>query len=320
MLVRGLDIPGVGVTMSESSPPDLVNSRSVGVVGVGAMGGAIANRLADQGWSVFIFDTNSATYANVEAESIVPCGSVSELARSCDVVLTCLPSANASLIVGRQISDVCRPTVLVEMSTVGPETLHRLADILAPSGVGLLDAPISGGARRLKEGAAAIVVSGSPAVVDLTRPLLEAVSRQIVIAGPNPGDAQICKLVNNAISFTAFVASCEAMAVGVKAGIRAKALLEFVNMGSGRNSATTDKIPHAIMPRTFHGGGQLGAVTKDLDLYLDIARQSGMPELMVHNTRRIWQDAVANLGFDVDYTRFAEFMEGQVGAMIVDAD
>src|SRR5205085_12637757 len=121
--------------------------------------------------------------------------------------------------------------------------------------------------------------------------------------GAEPGLAQVCKLVNNAISAAGMVAACEATVVGAKAGLDPDTMLAAINAGSGRNAATQDKFPKAILNGGFDFGGPMGLMLKDLSLYLEQAAAAGVPQSVVPAALQAWQEAVRRNGFDADYSR-----------------
>jgi len=124
------------------------------------------------------------------------------------------------------------------------------------------------------------------------------------------------KLVNNAISAAGMIAACEATVVGVKAGLDPDTLLAAINAGSGRNAATQDKFPRAILPGTFDYGGPMGLMLKDLSLYLDEAGAAGGPQSVVPAALDAWQRAVARSGFDADYSRVICHLEADAGVAV----
>ena len=290
--------------------------QTVGLIGVGEMGGAIAARLMQAGHRVIGFDTNPENLDRFVSVGGHAMDSALAVANAAEFVFACLPSPSVSVDVAMEISTASVLKIYIETSTIGLQAIEKIEEIVVKADIGFVDAPVSGGIRAMLQGTAAIVAAGMPSLIQTIEPLLIDIAPSITRAGDKIGNAQICKLVNNAISFTAFVVSCEALAVGIRAGIDANTLLSFINNGSGRNSATLDKIPRAILPRSFKAGGQLGTVPKDLNLYLGIAATAGMPDMMVAKTESVWQEAMAVLGNDVDYSYFATFMEGFVSSKI----
>jgi hypothetical protein len=107
------------------------------------------------------------------------------------------------------------------------------------------------------------MVAGDRSIFERTRPLFEAIARNVFYIGAEPGLAQITKLANNMISAAGMASAFEAVAMAVKAGVDARTLIDTINASTGRNTATTDKIPTSVLPRTFDYGGKLATMHKD---------------------------------------------------------
>lgn len=110
------------------------------------------------------------------------------------------------------------------------------------------------------------------------------------MVGSVAGQAQVCKIVNNAISITGMVVACEAMVLGAKAGLDPAVMIDVINASTGRNSATVDKFPKAILARTFDYGGPMSIGEKDLNLYLEEARAQEVSSLAVSIPAQLWGD------------------------------
>jgi 3-hydroxyisobutyrate dehydrogenase-like beta-hydroxyacid dehydrogenase len=288
----------------------------IGFVGLGQMGAAIARRLLAAGHPLMVYDLNpQATRALAQAGAQVA-PDVATLARTTPVVFLSLPSIEAThTVVGALQGGPCLK-VVVETSTVGPATVRSVAALLAAQGVELVDAPVSGGPRGAEAGTLSVMHAASPTAMARVLPLLDAIAGKRFDVGAVPGLAQVCKLVNNAISAAGMVAACEATVVGVKAGLDADTLLAAINAGSGRNAATIDKFPAAILPGSFDFGGPMGLMLKDLSLYLQEATAAGVPQSVVPAALAAWQTAVDRSGFDADYTRVICHLEADAGVQV----
>ena len=139
---------------------------------------------------------------------------------------------------------------VIDLSTTGPGMATIVARGLAERNVVWVDSPVSGGVAGAKAGTLAVMVSCPTATFAEVEPILKTFGKTFFI-GEKPGLAQVAKLANNLLAAAALVVSSEAMAMGVKAGLDAKVLIDIINAGSGRNSATQDKFPRAILPRTL---------------------------------------------------------------------
>ena len=228
---------------------------TIGFVGLGQMGAAIAQRLLAAGHPLMVYDLNPQATRSLAQAGAQVAPDVATLARTTPVVFMSLPSVEAThAVVGSLQGGQCLK-VVVETSTVGPATVRSVAALLAAQGVELVDAPVSGGPRGAAAGTLSVMHAASPTAMARVRPLLEAIAGKRFDVGAVPGLAQVCKLVNNAISAAGMVAACEATVVGIKAGLDADTLLAAINAGSGRNAATIDKFPAAILPGSFDYGG-----------------------------------------------------------------
>jgi 3-hydroxyisobutyrate dehydrogenase-like beta-hydroxyacid dehydrogenase len=287
-----------------------------GFIGIGHMGGAIARRLLDAGHALIVYDRDAAACAAFEklGASVVP--SVRALADQAQVAFLCLPSVQASREVATEMAGANALRCVVETSTVGPASVREMAVLLSPHGIEVIDAPVSGGPSGARAGTLSLMHSGAHEALARVMPLLSAISTRRFDVGAQPGLAQVCKLVNNAISAAGMVAACEATVLGVKAGLDAGTLLAAINAGSGRNAATLDKFPKSILTGTFDFGGPMGLMLKDLSLFIEQSQAYGVPGLMAPAALAAWEEAVRRTGFDADYTKLIQHMEADAGVTV----
>lgn len=291
----------------------MTNDGSVGFVGVGHMGGAMAARLLGQGVALVVHDRDDAAAARLAELGAIVAASAADVAARCDVVFTCLPTLDACLAVATTLA-AGRVAVHVECSTIGRTGIVAVA--AAHPAVETVDAPISGGPKGAAAGTLTAIASGAPSAIARVRPLLDRLAARVFVMGDRPGDAQLAKVVNNALSISAMAVSCEAIALGVKGGLDAAKLVEMINVSTGRNSATLDKFPKAILPRTFDYGGPLAIGVKDLQLYLDEAAAEGLPAWSLVNVAQLWRVAVDRLGPDGDLSTLIRLFEDWAGVTV----
>jgi 3-hydroxyisobutyrate dehydrogenase-like beta-hydroxyacid dehydrogenase len=284
----------------------------LGFIGLGAMGGAMSARLAAAGHDLSVFDTRQAAVGEAVAAGARGCGSAREVGEHAQIVFCCLPSPEISEEVAAELRTGTACKLLVEMSTVGRAGMLRIGQAAGP-GIALLDCPISGGRPRALDGTLSAIVAGPSALVERVRPYLELLSSKVFVVGPEVGQAQVCKIANNAISISGLVVACEAVVMGAKAGLDPSIMVEVFNASTGRNSATVDKFPRAILPRTFDYGGPISIGAKDLQLYLDEARAQQVSGLAVSNAAQLWSLAVQRFGEAADMTRFICMLEEWAG-------
>jgi 3-hydroxyisobutyrate dehydrogenase-like beta-hydroxyacid dehydrogenase len=276
----------------------------VGFIGLGNMGGAIAERLARSGAvELHVFDRNASA-----AERQVRLGAIAQpsgraVAEAAQVVITCLPTVEVTrsalfgddgVLAGPLGARVAQHWI--EMSTIGPSAMREIAQRSAKHGIGVLDAPVSGGAAGALKGTLAIMVSGSPAVREAVAPVLAAISPKVFTISDAPGDAQTMKLVNNLLAAANMATAFEALTLGVKLGLSPEKIVEVVNASSGRNTGMDERKTGAILTRRFEGLGKISLLEKDIALAFEVAREADFPlDAMpaFSGMAQLWQRAVA---------------------------
>ena len=161
------------------------------------------------------------------------------------------------------------------------------------------------------------MVSGAKAVFDLVERAL-GVFGKVFYVGDRPGQGQIMKLANNLLAAAAIVLSSEAVTMGVKAGLKPSQMCEIINSGSGRNSATQDKFPRAVIPRSFDFGFATGLSYKDVRLCLQEADELGVPMVAGAAVLQMLAVTKARFGADSDFTSIARVVEEWAGVEIRD--
>ena len=288
-------------------------------IGCGAMGAPMAERLIDAGHALSIYDPIPAATAPLVARGAVPAPSPRAAAEASDVAFACLPSPEVSRKVALDIDGIvaCKGLgAYVEMSTIGSKTIKAIAQGLAAAGIPVLDSPVSGGPRGARAGTLSTMVSGAPATFEEVKPLLETVARNVFYMGEAPGLGQVTKLANNMISAAGMAAAFETSAMAVKAGVDARTLIETVNASTGRNSATMDKFPAAILTRSFDYGGKLSTMYKDVFLCLEEARELDVPTWVGSNVVQLWFHAMTQGRGNDDYTALIQMIEDWAGVVV----
>jgi 3-hydroxyisobutyrate dehydrogenase-like beta-hydroxyacid dehydrogenase len=288
-------------------------------IGCGAMGAPIAERLIDAGHALSIYDPNPAATAPLVARGAVAVSSPQAAAAASDVAFACLPSPDVSRKVALDADGIiaCKGLVAyVEMSTIGSKAVKAIAQGLAAAGISVLDSPVSGGPRGARAGTLSTMVSGAPGAFELVKPLLETIARNVFYIGEAPGLGQVTKLANNMISAAGMAAAFETSAMAVKAGVDARTLIETVNASTGRNSATMDKFPAAILTRSFDYGGKLSTMYKDIFLCLEEARELNVPMWVGSNVVQLWFHAMTQGRGNDDYTALIKMIEDWAGVVV----
>jgi len=291
----------------------------LGFVGVGRMGGPMANRLLDAGYRLCVYDVSDEATAPLVARGAELAASPAEVASIADTVFMSLPTpdvvrevalgGNGGLINGSKVRTV------IDLSTTGPGVATEVAGKLAERKIAWVDSPVSGGVTGAKAGTLAVMVSCPKPAYQKLEPVLKVFGK-LFHAGEKPGLAQTAKLANNLLAATAMVATSEVMAMGVKAGLDAKVLIDIINASSGRNSASQDKFPRAILPRTFDFGFATGLSYKDVRLCVEEAEAMGVPMVVGGAVREMLAVTRARFGAGSDFTHIAKVLEEWAGVEI----
>ncbi|KXU31189.1 oxidoreductase [Sphingobium sp. 22B] len=292
----------------------MTQSRNVGFIGLGSMGSAMAPRLLENGHDVIAYDVNPSARAAFAAAGGLAGDSVEEVGNRADMVFTSLPSPQIVRQVAAELAGT-RVGIVVDLSTIGSRASAEAAGLLAQHGRSFADAPVSGGRAGALAGKLTLMLAAPAAVQEEVAPLLSHFGKVIPV-GMQPGQAQTMKLINNIMSVVALAATSEGMAMGVKAGLDPHVMLDVLNMSSGQNSATRDKFPRAVVPRTFDFGFATGLSLKDVRLCLDEAQALGVPMMLGNLAKTMLDITAAQFGADADFTMMARVVEQWAGVEI----
>ena len=290
----------------------------LGFIGLGRMGRPMARRLVEAGHRLIVFDTRPEAVAALRGLGVQQASSPSDVADRVETIMACLPMPDVVLdvAIGEQgVIKGKRVRRFVDLSTTGSRVAKRIAATLAERGIVQIDSPVSGGVPGAEKGTLAVMVSGPRAEFESLQPVLEIFGRPFYV-GAEPGLGQTMKLLNNLLSANALAATCEAVAMGVKAGLAPEVMIEVLNAGTGRNSASLDKFPRSILPGSYNGGFATGLMVKDLRLFAEEAKSLGLTLDVANAVVRRWEETQAELGPDSDSTRMMQSIERRAGVAI----
>jgi 3-hydroxyisobutyrate dehydrogenase-like beta-hydroxyacid dehydrogenase len=290
----------------------------IGFIGLGKMGFPMARRLIEAKHQLVVFDQRKEAVDKLLALGARAASSPKEVADRAETVLASLPSLQASLDVATGANGVIegkKTKRFVDLSTVGSHMAVRIHDLLAKRNIVQLDCPVSGGVGGAEKGTLAVMVSGPRADFEAVKSALEVIGKVFFI-GEKPGSAQTMKLANNLLSATAVVATSEAVVMGVKSGLDPAVMIDVINAGSGMNTASRDKFPRAILPRSFDYGFATGLMVKDVRLFLEEARALGMSMEVAEAVGRLWEVVIREMGAESDFTNAIKPIEKAAGVMV----
>jgi len=293
-------------------------SKHFGFVGIGQMGGPMAGRLLDAGYALTIFDARAAALEPLAARGAKVAKSAAEVGSLTETVLVSLPTPAIvrEVILGANgIASGAKVRTIIDLSTTGARVEQEIAQALSAKGISLVDSPVSGGVAGATKGTLAVMTACPQDQLETLRPVLEVFGK-VFYLGAKPGFGQTMKLCNNLLSAAAMAITSEAMVMGVKAGLDPRVMLDVINAGTGRNSASQDKFPRAVVPRLFNFGFTNGLMYKDVKLCLEEGSALGVPMWVAEAVRQSWYLACQELGSDGDFTGIVQYIEKWAGVEV----
>ncbi|MDZ3823272.1 MAG: NAD(P)-dependent oxidoreductase [Pseudoxanthomonas sp.] len=259
--------------------------QRAGFIGLGAMGEPMARHLHRAGHLVAVWNRTPARAVALAADlGVVAAADPAGLAAGCDVVLTCVSADDDLLGVVDALLPGLRPGMLViDTSTVAPDTAREAARRLAVAEVGFLDAPLTGGVEGARNGTLSVLVGGGEAEFERARPLLESFGRRVVRFGP-VGAGQATKAVNQVMVAGIAEAVCEALALAQRLGLDSAAVVDTLGNGAA-GSWFLDKRGHSMLAGRFDVGFKLRLLHKDLGILAALARAEGIDLPVVEAAR-----------------------------------
>jgi len=285
--------------------------ENLGFVGVGRMGGRMARRLVDAGHHLTICDTSVEAVKALTDLGAEAVDSPAKVASATEIVFVSLPTppiVEAVALGPNGIGEGSTAKIFIDTSTTGAIYAKKIAEGLASKNIQAVDSPVSGGLAGAQNGTLALMLACPEETFRRLTPVLEVLGHPYFI-GPNAGQGQTMKLLNNLLSATAMAISSEAIVMGTKAGLDPDLIIEVINAGTGKNSATESKIPKFVIPRKFDLGFSIGLLNKDMRLCLDEADALGLPMIVGTAVRQLLAITSASEGADADMTEIVRTLE-----------
>lgn len=295
-----------------------MEKQKIGFIGLGRMGKPMSRRLLAAGYELVVLDVNDAAMDTLVEAGAAKASSAKDVADKSDIVITSLPKPNIvrdTALGENGIAAGSRATIMLDVSTTGPSTAKEVAAGLSKVGKQWVDCPVSGGIKGATEGTLALMVSCPNETFKTIEPVIANFGKAFHV-GEEAGLGQVVKLANNMLAAAAVFLTGEAMAMGVKAGVDSKVMLDIINVSTGRNSASQDKFPKAVLPGTFDFGFATGLSYKDVRLCVDESETLGVPMVGGALVRQILAITQSKYGADSDFTSMVKLIEDWSGVEI----
>jgi 3-hydroxyisobutyrate dehydrogenase-like beta-hydroxyacid dehydrogenase len=290
----------------------------IGFIGLGNMGAHMARRLIEAGHKVVVYDTRQEAIGNLAALGASAARSPKEVADVAETVMASLPTPDIVLKVATGTNGVIEGKKVrrfVDLSTTGSVMAQRVFNLLAARNIVQIDAPVSGGVKGAAKGTVSVMASGPRADVEAVEPALKVIGKFFNI-GERPGAGQTMKLCNNVLSAAAMAATSESMVLGVKSGLDPRVMLDVINVSSGRSTATEQKFPEVVVPRTFNQGFAAGLMMKDVNLFISEAKAAGIPIQVIEAVAALLKLTCDELGPEADVTAMVQPIEKRAGVEV----
>ncbi|MEX2541278.1 MAG: NAD(P)-dependent oxidoreductase [Trueperaceae bacterium] len=287
----------------------------IGFIGLGTMGAPMALRLLAAGHQLTVHNRTREREVPLEREGARRAGTPREAATGAEAVITMVsdtPDAEA-VVLGENGAayGMSAGSLLVDMSTISPETTRGMARQLADRGVSMLDAPVSGGSEGAQAGTLSIMVGAQQADLERVRPVLEALGKTITLVGP-VGSGQLAKAMNQVIIAGTYAAVAEGLTLGLKAGIDIEAALRAIGGGAAASWGLSNRGPNMIR-NEYPLGFRTRLHRKDLGIALESARSLGVPIPIAAYVEQLETGLVARQLGDEDVSNIARVVREQAG-------
>jgi 3-hydroxyisobutyrate dehydrogenase len=277
---------------------------TVGVIGLGSMGGGVAKSLLRAGFAVRVCDVRPAVVPSLAAAGASPCASPAELGAACDVVIVLVVNAEQTEAVlfgeAGAISAMRQGSVLVMSVTVPPAYAEGLGARLAERGILMLDAPVSGGEAKAATGEMTIMAAGPPEAFARCEPVFAAIAQKVYRLGEAHGAGSRVKMINQLLAGVHIAAAAEAMALGIKAGADPGVLYEVICNSAGSSWMFQNRVPH-ILAGDYSPRSAVNIFVKDLGIVLEGGKRATLPLPLTATAHQMFlAAAAAGLGGEDD--------------------
>ena len=286
---------------------------TVGFVGLGNIGSRVVVHLVKAGHDVAVFDLNDDVVAAAVEQGARSVASPSEAAQGAEALFLSLPTpAIVESVVTEVLASAAPGLVIVDHSTIDPTTSRRLAVAAGEAGSAFLDAPVSGGVQGAEAGSLAVMVGGTREALESVRPLVETYAGNLVHTGPS-GTGQAVKLANNQITAATIVALGEGLSTAVAAGVDLDIAVKVLTSASANSNVLSNYFPRTLFTAERPTGFALDFMHKDLGLFLDAAREAGLPVPLTSIVRDLFSIGQRDGRGGSDFTSVVEFYEDFTG-------
>ncbi|EXX84777.1 NAD(P)-dependent oxidoreductase [Paenibacillus darwinianus] len=290
-------------------------------LGPGLMGESMARLLLKEGHRVSVLmNRNPGPVERLVEEGAEKVADLKKAASEADIVVSMLPNLPEirQLLFERGVAEQMRPgSLFLTMSTVSPVGIQETAAKLRTLGIDVIDAPVSGGAVKAKDGTLTIMAGGEKETFERYLTILQILGEHIFHTGP-VGTGQVVKLCNNLLAAIIMAANAEILTMGVKAGADSAMIRDIVMRSTGANRLLSDWLPGTMMVDKYEPGFALKLMYKDIELAMDLGKSAVTPMFLGGMTQQLYRMALGGDGglADSDYSVVSTCYQDAAGVRI----
>ena len=294
--------------------------KTIGFIGLGAMGNHMARNLIRAGYDLTVYDLNPQPVKALVASGAKEAKGCAEATKGVEVVITMLPAdeeVKTAVLGSEGVLEGAKPgTVLIDMSSIAPHTTKQVYSEVRKKGVRFMDAPVSGGTIGAEKGTLTIMVGGEKALLDEHLEILQSMGKTIYHVG-EVGMGETVKMVNQMLVGINLAGIAEAFVMGTKLGVAPEVLYKVIRASSGNSFLIDHRVPNYIFSGNFtQPGFAIDLLRKDLGLALDSAKVSKVPLFITAQAYQYFTRASAEGLGKKDMSAVIELLEKTVGVQV----
>lgn len=294
----------------------------IGFIGLGNMGFPMAKNLASAGHELHVFDMSETALANAKTEGMSVASTAANAARGADFIVTMLPNGAISLSVLNEIASACtKGATIIDSSTIDVSSAKKAHYIAKQTGLGFVDAPVSGGVVGAEAGTLTFMVGGDQSSFDNAKPLLDIMGGKIVHCGDG-GAGQSAKICNNMLLAISMIGTCEAFSLAEKLGLSAQSAFDVMSTSSGfcwsiNNYCPVPEVgPKSPADNDYKPGFATELMIKDLGLSQQAADETGQATPMGQYATTLYKHFLENGGEGKDFSGIIKYLQSAERGMM----
>lgn len=270
--------------------------KKIGFIGIGTMGSRMAEQVLKAGYPVYVYDILQEPMDTAEKKGAILCSNPADVVRNTDIFITMVRNSREveEVVFGEKgvLEGIHPGHIFIDMCSAEPGSTKKIAAVMEEHGVRMLDAPVSGGPIGAEKGTLSILVGGEKDVLEEVLPLLQTMGApdKIIHVGGH-GAGHTAKAVNNILFGTTMAATCEALALGVKAGVPTDLMVKVISSSSG-NSYSINKLKNYVLAGNTNGGFSIALLNKDMGIADHLAEEENMDMPVCRRAREYFLEGI----------------------------